>query len=161
VSRSQLCLLPLRLLIHTHDSTPSQGRGWVYVSPGCFAHPEPRAIWLGGVCKGGCPRAGGHRVSRRCRQTITPPVRGARTTQVLSQVRNTIPVFYGIFVSPPDKRAETAPLRTASHTLPTISHHWPHPSQTLPTTSRSFPHPFHSFSPLGPPFPPPLHCLSS
>ena len=31
----------------------SKGRGWVYVSPRCFAHPGPRAFWLGGGCKGG------------------------------------------------------------------------------------------------------------
>ena len=35
------------------DSTPSQGRGWVHVSPGCFVHPGTRAFWLGGGCKGG------------------------------------------------------------------------------------------------------------
>jgi len=37
----------------SNDSTPSQGRGWVYVSPGCFAHPGGRAFWLGGGCRGG------------------------------------------------------------------------------------------------------------
>ena len=25
----------------------------VYVTPGCFAHPKPRAFWLGGMSGGG------------------------------------------------------------------------------------------------------------
>jgi len=38
----------------------------VYVSPQYFAHPGPRAFWLGGVCKGGQLSEGiGRRVSRR------------------------------------------------------------------------------------------------
>ena len=32
--------------------TQSRGRGWVYVAPGCSAHPGGRTFWLGGVCKG-------------------------------------------------------------------------------------------------------------
>ena len=34
---------------HVHQS---EGRGVVYVAPGCFAHPGGRTFWLDGVCKG-------------------------------------------------------------------------------------------------------------
>ena len=27
----------------------SRGGGVLYATPGCFAHPKPRAFWLGGV----------------------------------------------------------------------------------------------------------------
>ena len=33
-----------------HEHSPR--RGVVYVAPGCFAHPESRAFWLGGGSEG-------------------------------------------------------------------------------------------------------------
>ena len=45
-------LIQGRGLAAPNDSTPSQGRGCVYVSPACFAHLGARAFCLGGGRKG-------------------------------------------------------------------------------------------------------------
>ena len=43
----------VRRFAGSFDRTRRRGRGVVYVTPGCFAHPNCQTFWLGGVSGGG------------------------------------------------------------------------------------------------------------